>query len=185
MLHALGLNYAAMLDHKWMFDFSEDGGFDFDGVFEKYEAQSRIPDLFDKLVEILEQVVQCDELDKRSVVRTLETMIATLKKNRKGSYFGVIGTWNFVATYLKHCAWNTLAEIKVLKVLTTSLRQTLDDTNKAMAKLHEDMAGEFEKQLKVQLPALTYQALSLPDPPALVDDTIIEGEVVRIEKQAD
>ncbi|MBU4273564.1 MAG: hypothetical protein KKE86_11380 [Planctomycetes bacterium] len=180
LINAIGLHYGAVAGHKWAFEFSDDRGFDFDGVFRKYEDESRIPELFDKLVELLEKIVQCEDLDSRTVVRTLETIIATLKKNRNGSYFSVMGTWNFTGTYLKNIAWNMLLEIPFLKVPVKSLQKTMEQLDKEMEKVHENMRSDLHKQLHAEFPVLTYRALPIPEPLALTDETVIDAEVTPV-----
>jgi hypothetical protein len=172
LLEAIGLHYRAMVDHQWAFASSDGRGFDFDAVFHKYEAESNLSDLFDELVELLEKIVECEDVDSRRMIHTLEIMIATLKKNRKGSFFAIMGTWNFVGTYLRNVAWNALSDIPGLRVLVTSLRETLDQVNAEMNKMHENMRSDLRRQLQADFPALEYQQLSLPAPLPLEVDTV-------------
>ena len=55
-MQAIGNNWAAASNHQWAFDFSDDKPFDFDGLYERYEAESKIPELFDKLIALLEEM---------------------------------------------------------------------------------------------------------------------------------
>ncbi len=133
LMQAIGNNCAAATNHQWAFDFSDEHPFDFDGLYERYEAESKIPELFDKLVELLDEIVQSGQIDSIRVLHTLETIIATLKKNRSGSYFGVLGTWNFVATYLKNIAWDTFLEVPILRVPVKALRETMEQLDKEVS----------------------------------------------------
>lgn len=181
LIEAIGLHYGAAIAHKWVFDFSDDRGFDFDGVFRRFEAESRIPELFDRLVELLDKIIQCEEVDSRKIIHTLETIVATLKKNRNGSYFSVMGTWNFVGTYLQKLAWNAFLDIPVLKTLVKSLRETLDEMNKEMEKVHGQMRADLHQQLQAEFPVLEYRVLPLPGPLGLPDETIIETQSSLVE----
>ncbi len=183
LIRAIGLHFGAVEDHKWAFEFSDDKGFDFDGVFRKYESESQIPKLFDKIVELLEKIIQCEDLDSRKIIQTLEAIIATLKKNRDGSYFGMMGSWNFVSTYLHNLAWNVFLEIPVLKIFVKPLRDTLDDMNKEMEKLHENMQTELHNRLQADFPVLEYHDLPIPEPLALTDETIINVEATLLRNQ--
>jgi hypothetical protein len=131
-------------------------------------------------VEILEKIIRCDELDSRKIIHDLETIIATLKKNRNGSYFGVMGSWNFVSTYLYNLTWNAFSEIPVLKVLVKSLRETLDEMNKEMGKVHEDMRTDLHDQLQADFPVLEYHTLPIPEPLLLTDETIIDVNTSQV-----
>ncbi|MCC6124467.1 MAG: hypothetical protein IT426_05880 [Pirellulales bacterium] len=177
LINTIGLFYGAATNHKWAFDFSDDKGFDFDGVFKKYESESQIPMLFDKIVEILEKIVKCEQLDSRKIIVSLEKIIATLKKNRDGSYFSMMASWNFAITYLKNVAWNALLEIPGLNVLVNSLRETLDETNKEMEKLNSNMQDDLHKQLHAEFPVLKYNALPIPKQIALTNDSVVDVDV--------
>ena len=181
LMQAIGNNCAAATNHQWAFDFSDEHPFDFDGLYERYEAESKIPELFDKLVELLDEIVQSGQIDSIRVLHTLETIIATLKKNRSGSYFGVLGTWNFVATYLKNIAWDTFLEVPILRVPVKALRETMEQLDKEVGKLQMGMQTELQKQLNAEFPALEYKSLPLPAPLALTDETVIDVEATPID----
>ena len=175
LVTTIASNYQPTVNHQWAFEHSDGEGFDFDGVFRRCEAESKIPELFDRLVEILDKIVQCEDLDSRKVIHTLETIIATLKANRNGSYFSVICTWNFAATFLKKVAWSTFLEIPILKIPVQALRETLEQTDKEFEKVHENMRSDMNNQLHAELPVLAYRPLSIPEPLALTDETVIDA----------
>ena len=177
LMQAIGNNCAAATNHQWAFDFSDESPFDFDGLYERFEAESRVPELFDKLVGLLNEIVQSGQIDSIRVLHTLETIIATLKKNRNGSYFGVLGTWNFAGTWLKNIAWGTFLEIPILRVLVKALRETLEELDKEMGKVQMGMQTELHNQLNAEFPALEYRPLPLPAPLALTDETVIDAKV--------
>jgi hypothetical protein len=178
LVTTIASNFDRAVNHKWAFAHSDDQGFDFDGVFRRHESESQIPELFDKLVELLEKIVRCEELDSRKVIHTLETIIATLKRNRNGSYFSVVCTWNFTATYLKNIAWNTLLEIPLLRIPVKALRETMDQLDKEMEKVHENTQADLHNQLHAEFPVLVYRAPPIPEPLALTDGTVIDVKAV-------
>ncbi|KKL16458.1 hypothetical protein LCGC14_2495350, partial [marine sediment metagenome] len=87
LARALALEYARIQDHKWSFAEEEDTGFDFDGLYESFREQSRVPELFDILIGALEKIAANQDIDSRRVVQALEKLIQSLKRNRRGSYF--------------------------------------------------------------------------------------------------
>ena len=176
----IGKHYGAAIDHKWAFIPPDDGAFDFDGLYDQHESQSRIPELFDRLTELLEKIVQCEELDSRKAIHTLETIIATLKKNRKGSFFSLVCTWDFTALFIKNVAWELLSEIPGLRAVVKAVRDTMGEINTAMDKLHKDVATDLHQKLAVEFPALEYRSLPLPEPLLLTDESdIIDVEVTH------
>jgi len=166
LLETVARFFPAIDDHKWAFDFSGDEPFDFDGVYERFRAESRIPELFDKLIELLEQIVQSEEIDSRKIIQTLQTIIATLKKNRTGSYFSLIGTWTFVRSYLKNVAWEVISNVQVLGPLIAALRKTLEELDTNVCDLHQKMVSELQPKLTAEFPKIVYAPLGLPPPPS-------------------
>ena len=63
LIDAIGNHCAAANAHQWAFDFSDEKPFDFDGLYDRYEAESKIPELFDKLVALLTEIVQSGQID--------------------------------------------------------------------------------------------------------------------------
>jgi hypothetical protein len=176
LIKQIGLAYGAITNHVWAFGVPEDKGFDFDGVFQKYKAESRLPELFDKLAGLLEELVKCDDLDSRKIIHTLQTIIETLKKSKNGSYFSMMAAWNYGGTFLKKFAWNALSEIPALRVVVKSVRETMEEINKDMEKLHKGMQDELQGKLNAEFPVLTYADLPLPPQPAITDDSVIDVE---------
>ncbi len=157
--------YPTIDAHKWGFDFSGMEPFDFDGLYERYRDESRIPELFDNLIEILEQVVRCEDLDSRKIIHGLETLIATLRKNRTGSYFSLMCTWDFVRTYLINAAWETLSALPVLGPPIKALRTTMAEMDARMERLQEGMKSELRDRVRSEFPSLGYRPLALPAEP--------------------
>lgn len=68
VMNRLAVNYGPCVSHEWVFDFSGDKPFDFDGLYRQYEEQSGIPTLFDKIVEVLEKIVASEALDRGGIL---------------------------------------------------------------------------------------------------------------------
>ncbi|MFH1919552.1 MAG: hypothetical protein ABIP48_06695 [Planctomycetota bacterium] len=165
VMNALTRHYVAIKEHSFDFGTSGVEPFDFDGVYERYRSESRVPELFDKLIEILEKIVQCKELDSRSVVEALETIIATLRKNREGSFFSMVCSWDFFRTYMKNVAWEQFESIPVLGPFVTALHTTIGEMDKEMSNVYQGMNKDLIGRVSAEFPALTYQPLALPAPP--------------------
>ena len=176
LMQAIADHYSAAAHHEWVFDSSDNKPFDFDGLYEKHKASSRIPDLFDRLIELLEKIVHSGEIDSVRMLRALERIIATLKRNRRGSFFSVVLTWNFTATYLKNFAWNVLTSIPPLQAPITALRETLVDLDAEMCNLQTGMQTELHQEFGTEFPALEYRTPTLPEALALSNEVAVNGE---------
>lgn len=177
IVKTVALHGAAATNHQWSFDFSDIKPFDFDALYEQYEAESRIPELFDKLVAILEEIIATGEIDSLRVFQTLQKIIANLKRNRKGSYINLICSWDFARTYIKNIVLHNLSEHGPLKHFVKPLVDTLKEMEDAVGEVQESIQAELHKQLKADFPALTYRKMELP---ALTDDGVIDAEATPL-----
>jgi hypothetical protein len=180
LIRSIGDNFAAANGHAWAFDFSGDKPFDFDALYNRYEAESKIPELFDNLVALLDEIVRSGEIDSVKVLRALETIIATLKKNRKGSYLSLVCSWNFARTYLGNVVLEVLTETPGLKTFVKPLVKTLEEMDKAFCTVQTGIQTELTRQLNADFPSLSYNA---PKPLALSDGTIIDVEATPVRNE--
>ncbi|WP_219079151.1 hypothetical protein [Vibrio parahaemolyticus] len=75
-------NRVQITTHTWEFDEKSDA-FDFDSVFERYRSESKLPELFDEIVKILEDIKDSGEVDSVTMMSSLSKVIATLKKRAR------------------------------------------------------------------------------------------------------
>jgi len=168
--------YLPAMSHQWDFQIVDDGAFDFDGLYERHRAQSKLPQLFDKLIELLERIIASEDLDSRKVERTLKILIATLKRNRQGSFMSMVFSWNFAATFLRRLAWELPKEMPWLRAFSISLRDTIQEITTEIDGEMSDVYGKMEQdaqeKLGVHLSALQYTPL-----PALTN----ESDIIDVE----
>ena len=167
--------YPQMRGHDWRFDDGNDNGFDFDRIYEDYRDQNRISELFDEIVGWLQQIIDSGEIDSIRAVNELNHMIATLLAARAGSYFATRGAWYFFTQWMQNTGWELMGDIPVLGAAVRGLKQTLDDTNTAMEKMHNGIDAEFNENLTENFPRLEYKPPALPAPEA-EPDVIVEPE---------
>ena len=164
--------YGLILKHTWSFvaaaSPSEDASsaVDFDRLYEDCREQSRVTELFDLLIERLEQIVALLDVDSRRVIQALTRIIETLKKNRRASYFSTVASWDFVISVFRKSVWAELCKIPVLGSLLTSLREGFEETDEAMSKLHSEMQQRVNDQITTELAILSYDPRRLPELPA-------------------
>ena len=147
-------NLSQINNHKWAFDAQAEKSFDFDSIFEHYKAQSRIPELFDKIIEILEEIQSSGEVDSVSMMTALGKVIATLKKNKDGSYFSLNSAWAFLISFLKNYMWGELSKIPVLGTAMEALEKTIKETNEEMFKVHSSVQSEMKKTVESEVKGL-------------------------------
>ncbi len=179
VIETYGEHFAAVLSHQWKFAPVYDDAIDFDAIFKEVKAESRISELFDRIIDILEKIIQTDLIDSRRVTASLEKIIATLRKNRKGSYFSMICSWQFLKRFMVNAAWNAVSKIPGIDVLSESLRDTIKEFDGEMEKVYERIATEASEAANVDFVALEYTQLAI----ALDSGLNNNGETVDVEAE--
>lgn len=155
----------ALNRHKWRLGDTEAAtGFDFDAVYNKYKAENRIPELFEEIISALNDIIQSGKIDSVRVLKVLRRVLATLQNAKDGSYFATRNAWFFVATWFKNTGWEILGDIPVLGAPVRGLRQSLEDMNRGMENLHNQIQVDLQTQLSEDFPRLEYRAPEIPLP---------------------
>ncbi|PSV50143.1 hypothetical protein C9J47_05720 [Photobacterium indicum] len=146
-------NRVNITTHSWVFD-QKSEAFDFDSVFERYRSESRLPELFDEIVRILEEIQNSGEVDSVTMMSALGKVIATLKKSKDGSYFSVNSAWSFLVSFLQNYMWAELIKLPVLGTAMEALKQTIEQTNQEMFKVHTEVQNEMQRTVEEQVKGL-------------------------------
>ncbi len=140
--------------HEWVFNNPSEEAFDFDEIFQHYRSESRLSELFCKIVTILEQIKDSGEVDSVSMMSALTKVIATLKQNKDGSYFSVNSAWSFLISFLKNYMWAELSKIPMLGTAMEALEKTVKETNEEMYKVHCNVQESMKKIVEDEVKGL-------------------------------
>lgn len=139
------LSTKSLLDsHVWVFNADTESPFDFDRIYEHYKNESRLPQLFDEIIKILEDIISSGEVDSLSMIKSLGKVIVTLKTNKNGSYFSLNGAWEFLISFLNNYMWAELNKLPVIGTLMEALEKTIKETNEEMFTLHSKIQCEMK-----------------------------------------
>ena len=132
---------------------------DFDEIVEKHRDKETIEKLFKELIESLEKLVQCEELDSRRVVEDLERLIASLRKAQVGSFNAQILSFQVAKKYVKNLAISWLKETKAAKLMVKAAEDTVNELgmtiDEARDKIQEEISivqGSLEQRLSESAP---------------------------------
>jgi hypothetical protein len=157
--------YPQILAQRWNFDGNTViESVDFDAVYTRYYGASRVPELFEELLAKIEQIIDSGEIDSLRVIRSLEKLVATIRRNIRGSYFSTAGTLQFAVTLLRNYLWEALSEIPAIGSLVKAVKATIEELDVEMAQVHDDMRQEIAAQVQADLPMLEYSRGALPAP---------------------
>lgn len=140
--------------HRWVFEEGTETAFDFDSIFEHFKKESRLPELFNQIVQILEEIEVSGEVDSVTMLRALGKVIATIKRSKDGSYFSLNSAWEFLLSFLKNYMWGELSKIPVLGAALDALEKTIKETNEEMFKLHQQVQEEMNQTVEAKIKVL-------------------------------
>lgn len=145
---------AALETQRWVFDKRSEAAFDFDAIFNHYKKESRLPELFDEIIRILEEMHAGGEIDSNAMLSALSKVISTLKTCKDGSYFSLNGAWQFLINFLNNYMWGALAALPALGPALAALDKTIRETETEMSKVHSQVRDELKKSVEGEVKAL-------------------------------
>jgi hypothetical protein len=145
----------ALDTHRWQFDQAAEAAFDFDSIFEHYKKESRLPELFDEIIRLLEEIEASGSVDSVSMLRALGKVIATIKKCKNGSYFSLNSAWEFLLSFLNNYMWGELSKLPVLGTALEALGKTIKEADEEMFKLHKQVQEEMVRTVTAEVKALS------------------------------
>lgn len=137
--------------HEWKFDAASETAFDFDAVYEHYKKESRLPELFDDIIRILQDIHGSGAIDSNAMLNALGKVIATLKKCKDGSYFAFDSAWNFLVSFVNNYMWSVLGGIPVLGPAFTALDKAIMETTAEMTKVREGVTNELQTRVEREM----------------------------------
>jgi hypothetical protein len=132
--------------------------YDFDKMFEKYRSENRIDELFERITETLQQIVDSNCIDSIKLIDVLNKLINSIKRNQNGSYFAIRGIWDFIVNLITNYLWEQLVQVPGLGPLLSALRTTITDMNTELTTVHESMKQDMSKNLQSDFPFLRYDS---------------------------
>lgn len=141
-------------NHRWIFQEGDDATLNFDSIYEHFKKESRLPELFDEIVKILESIKESGEVDSVTMLRALGKVTATIQRGRDGSYFCISSAWDFLLSFLKNYMWGELTKLPGLGTALEALRKAIEETNDEMYKLHQSIDNEMRRTVESEVKAL-------------------------------
>ena len=152
----------------WNFrEAKQEAGVDFDAIYGDAFEASKLPGLFDRLVQRLEKIVGSGHVDSVKAIQALEKLIATLRRSKTGSFTSKAQAYLFAKTFVRHAVWNSLEAIPILGPLAKSVRDTIDEMKPSFDEVNSSVKLQIESKTAMEMPMLEVAPttqLSLPGP---------------------
>jgi hypothetical protein len=131
--------------HKWSLgESNESTKFDFDELYERHKADSKLPDFFDSLIDTLEKMILSGEIDSIKSKSSIQQLLSLLKQNKSGSYFSVMASWEFIGGFTKNTLWASLDSIPVIKQLKKGFEKTIEEMDIELEDVHNNISEEMK-----------------------------------------
>ena len=131
-----------MRQQVWVFDSAADV-IDFDAIYDEFKKNSRLPELLDQIVKILERLRDSGEVDSASMLKAIGRLISTLRTARDGSYFSLRIAWNVFTAFVKNYVWLELGKLPVLGTAVEALKQTIDEVDAEMERVQTNISNQI------------------------------------------
>lgn len=141
-------------NHKWLEQTQEEYGFDFESIFRDCRDRSKIPQLFDSIIELLEKIRDSDEIDSRSMIDALTDLIATLQIGKKSTCFSLDGAWDFLIGFIQNYFWAEAKKIPGIGSLVEALEKTITEAGEEMKRLQDEVRIEMSTKVTTKVKAL-------------------------------
>lgn len=138
-------------NHRWLGDDAMVQGFNFEEIFIQCRDNSKIPELFDSIIDLLEDIRDSGELDSRSMIDALSKIISTLHIGKSTSCFSLDGAWQFLWSFLENYFWAEAKKIPALGGFVEALEKTLQETSIEITKLHSTVHSEMTTRVTEQV----------------------------------
>lgn len=151
--------YQAVVSHTW----DVAGGMqpvDFDAIYERCRRESQIAGLFDEMMTTLEKIVATGEIDSMRAHRAIQRLIATIKRSKSGSYFAVVGTWQFIERFIQNYLWEQFSDFPIVGPLVKALRTTAEEMKGELEQLHVRIRDEVQQEYGVDSGLLPFRSVA-------------------------
>lgn len=149
------------LSHAWSFDkHPSDFDFNFDELYERFRKDSKLPNLFDALIETLQKMISSGDIDSITAIKGLEQLMELIKQNKSGSYFSIMSSWEFIASFTKNLIWQELGNIPGIKQMKSAFEKTAHEMDIELDELHKSIAKEMKEKYKTTVHSLTYKRVN-------------------------
>lgn len=147
----------SVINHSWNFNSTNNEDFNFDEIYKKYRDNSKLSELFDSLINIINKMIDSGEIDSLKAISALNELTATLSQNKNSSYFSTMTSWNFLKSFTKNYVWEQVSSISAIKNLKTAFEKTLVEMDIELDDLHKNIKEEMQQKYKLTVQsALTY-----------------------------
>lgn len=181
LLTSIAQYYGEIRNHKWHIEDEPEGftGVDFSEINTRIYTESEMPELFNKLAQLIQEVVDSDQVDSITAKNTLQTIIDSINRNSQKDAFSAKMFWTFGRAYLRNVVPEIIRITKVGAAILDAYSKTVDEIGFGLEAVVDKIEGEILSVTSTKLPAIEEMAAkaihapeikALPGPADSLDD---------------
>jgi hypothetical protein len=172
LLNRLTTCQPLIASHQWSFSDGEDSPvIDFDSISREARSESRIPEIFDSLIKLLEECLSSDELDSVKARAAIERLLATLRAKESRTFFGMVTTSRFTQQFIRNWLIGELKKLPIAGSVVEAFLKAADDLAEEDALLLQSVNDRTRQLAQTEFEKLPgeakligqMEALRLPD----------------------
>ena len=140
-IKAVMANYPRAEQETWSFSDEVSQLFDIDALVEQARREHGIDALFVRILEILNAIAECDDLDSVKACSDLRRVIANLEKARTGSFSSQVFNWQFARRLVSNILIAYTKRSSAVGPMWEAFEQTAAEMDASLARV-KDQVGE-------------------------------------------
>lgn len=118
---------ARIRSQQWDFSKgSQNPTLNLDTIFDECWTESQLPELFDRAIHLLEDIIGTGEIDSLNAIRDLNTLIDLIRSNQGGSFIARIQTADFLSRYWRSVAWKFAESMPAVGHFVAGFKEVMD-----------------------------------------------------------
>ena len=129
----------------------------FEDIFKEQYNHSKLGDVFETLIQKLEEIVLSGEVDSIRAIDALNKLIATIRSNARGSYFQSVGAARFIHAVFRNYLREQLKELPGIGPLFNAVEKTIEQMDFEMEKVDAGVKKKLEEHAFGEVLRLPYE----------------------------
>ncbi|MEZ7890168.1 MAG: hypothetical protein QMC67_00325 [Candidatus Wallbacteria bacterium] len=161
-LERITINLSNQLqNHNWGLSFSVESSVDFEQIYNEYSKQSKIDELFEQIISILQKIITDELIDSKKLEDSLNNLIKIIIKNKGKSCYSDETIIHFIVMFLKNIASEFISQISIIGPIITAIKNTLFELAQEIQNVKENVCKKIEEQSKLKNFSIQSQDIKL------------------------
>ena len=123
---------------------SDNRAVDLERIYQEFVSQSRLPELYENLIELLQRIIDSNQIDSVDLLSRLEFLVETLKANRKSSAWTQVLSWKFGRLLLKNLVMEGLKKAPGMDVVVVAVEKAMSDLDDATGTVEQNVIEKLD-----------------------------------------